>query len=1066
MTPISANKEDDTDTITGTDAGTSTNVGDHATHHNELAEAVNALVINLRAEGAVGDGKIVEDGVMTSASAILTSATAAFTAADVGKEISVMRATSTAFDQYTEIESINSATSVELKDPLGFTGTGRTWTLNGNLNFADGGTTADDKTFTSASAAFTATNVGQVVRVIAAGSVALNTTILSYQSATQVTLAANATKSVTGAQLVYGTDDTAALIAALELARDSAASPAIVYANTGMYMIRPSEGGVDQIRMYSNTILRGDGWGTIFRSIGGGTPGDNAHLLGINPWNGGTEDVADNEHSMRIEHLQLQGAVREDGHHQYRHLLSINAATDLVVDWVKFANWHGDAVYLGSGSQFSTLERHNQAVTIQDCEFDGINNDNRQAISIIDCDDLKVLNSRFRNCTRIDHPGAIDIEPNSVNTFPIVRDIAIQGCHFRRIGGGAGVVSMAVFAPQVLLTKPQRGYSIINCTFTDLLASTCPIFMLQRQYPTTATPRNDVFIKGNWFFDMGTYIGDLQGVRGVEIDNNYFIGGGGSFRIGTEQKCLDVSIINNIFKEIGEWADYCFELAQVESVDIRNNVFDNVGAEDLGGGHIVRFANGSVTGMPSGVTVTPGAGSGGTTYSYRVAAIRDNSKSTLASTGVTIASRPATLTGANYNRVSWTADYAPAGFRVYGRTSGSELLMATVGPGVFTWDDTGAVTPSGALPGSDLTGSGNTADINFVNNIVKQGATNRTTAVASVAALHTASQAALEYFDNQMPAATPNLAIAPFVDTTSKYKPARAASTGNVTIPPGGTTLTVDGVALANGDRLLLKNQTTVHQNGLYTVDGVGTSVTLSRTVDANVPPVIASMTVVVDEGSVNGDSVWQMVSALPITLGTTSLRFKRVLPSYAMGQNDPWDVGATDTARPTITYNMPRGQALTGIAQTAITAIDSLHGGCVIPAGKLITNINLFCTAAGAGAVTTFWFAIVRASDRTVLERTTNSTSLPTINVVHTRALQAAITLDADTPVYLAWATQVATTSPAFLGTTAVATSNFVAPILAGNSSTSPTSTPAAVAAVLGAPAAGNAGRVWFWLT
>lgn len=200
--------------------------------------------------------------------------------------------------------------------------------------------------------------------------------------------------------------------------------------------------------------------------------------------------------------------------------------------------------------------------------------------------------------------------------------------------------------------------------------------------------------------------------------------------------------------------------------------------------------------------------------------------------------------------------------------------------------------------------------------------------------------------------------------------------------------------------------------------------------------------------------------------MGTTALRFRKVYPSYAAEINEPWDVGATETARPTICQNMSRSVALAGQAQTAITAITSLHGGMVIPSGKLITNVNLFCTAAGAGTVTTFWFALVRASDMSVLQRTANSTTLPTVSVVHTRALQATLTLDKDTPVYLAWGTQVATTSPAFLGTTGVAAANLVAPILAGNSTTSPTSTPPTVGATLGTPTAGNVGRVWFWLT
>jgi hypothetical protein len=178
------------------------------------------------------------------------------------------------------------------------------------------------------------------------------------------------------------------------------------------------------------------------------------------------------------------------------------------------------------------------------------------------------------------------------------------------------------------------------------------------------------------------------------------------------------------------------------------------------------------------------------------------------------------------------------------------------------------------------------------------------------------------------------------------------------------------------------------------------------------------------------------------------------------------WEITTGSNTYPLAT-TMERSDVTALVPQTAITAICSLHGGLVIPAGKTITNIHAFCTAAGSGAVTLFWLALVKLSDRTVIERTTNSTTLPTLNAVHTRALQNPINLSVDTPAYVAWATQVATTSPSFAGMPAgIATMQFQVPILAGNSSTTPTATPPAVAAVLGNPAAGNTQRVYFWLS
>ncbi|HUC20998.1 MAG TPA: hypothetical protein VMR98_05930, partial [Candidatus Polarisedimenticolaceae bacterium] len=74
---------------------------------------------------------------------------------------------------------------------------------------------------TSASGLFVPGDVGKAITVTTVGVIpndSLSTTILSYQSATQVTLAAVANSTQTGRQAVWGTDDTAAIKAALNAA--------------------------------------------------------------------------------------------------------------------------------------------------------------------------------------------------------------------------------------------------------------------------------------------------------------------------------------------------------------------------------------------------------------------------------------------------------------------------------------------------------------------------------------------------------------------------------------------------------------------------------------------------------------------------------------------------------------------------------------------------------------------------------------------------------------------------------------------------------------------------------
>jgi hypothetical protein len=63
---------------------------------------------------AVGNGELVTDGAMTSGSAVLTSATAAFVSGDVGKKIAVPTSSGAAGMLVTTISSYTSAIQVTL----------------------------------------------------------------------------------------------------------------------------------------------------------------------------------------------------------------------------------------------------------------------------------------------------------------------------------------------------------------------------------------------------------------------------------------------------------------------------------------------------------------------------------------------------------------------------------------------------------------------------------------------------------------------------------------------------------------------------------------------------------------------------------------------------------------------------------------------------------------------------------------------------------------------------------------------------------------------------------------
>jgi phage-related tail fiber protein len=82
----------------------------------------------------------------------------------------------------------------------------------------------------------------------------------------------------------------------------------------------------------------------------------------------------------------------------------------------------------------------------------------------------------------------------------------------------------------------------------------------------------------------------------------------------------------------------------------------------------------------------------------------------------------------------------------------------------------------------------------------------------------------------------------------------------------------IDGVTLATGDPILIKNQATGSENGIYTVAASGAP---TRRADANTSALMdPNTTVAVSEGTVNQDTAWTLTTNAPITLGTTALVF------------------------------------------------------------------------------------------------------------------------------------------------------------------------------------------------
>lgn len=129
---------------------------------------------------------------------------------------------------------------------------------------------------TSASGLFQATDVGKLCLVPLAGpaSALLTTTIASYQSATQVTLAAVSSTAVTGALVTWGTDDTTAWVAFLA----GLPAAAQVILSRGFSLITNFLGITKDVSFEGQGVT--EIWGTWTNSASGQTPSVSPYITG------------------------------------------------------------------------------------------------------------------------------------------------------------------------------------------------------------------------------------------------------------------------------------------------------------------------------------------------------------------------------------------------------------------------------------------------------------------------------------------------------------------------------------------------------------------------------------------------------------------------------------------------------------------------------------------------------------------------------------------------------------------------------------------------------------------
>jgi hypothetical protein len=120
-----------------------------------------------------------------------------------------------------------------------------------------------------------------------------------------------------------------------------------------------------------------------------------------------------------------------------------------------------------------------------------------------------------------------------------------------------------------------------------------------------------------------------------------------------------------------------------------------------------------------------------------------------------------------------------------------------------------------------------------------------------------------------------NATAAPTLDL---IRAVRAASTANLANLNSVST-TMDGLTLVQNDRVLVKNQSSPAENGIYVVGLVsGGLAPFTRSTDMPAAGTVPSGTqFVVSAGTVNGNSIWKLTNSGLVTIAATSLTFEKL---------------------------------------------------------------------------------------------------------------------------------------------------------------------------------------------